>query len=250
MDWQELAMRFQSRDDWSGLSHRDFRTALEELALNVALPGAGPAERQQLLALYKDQIEYVLYSMDILTATSDSSDLSVAEIVKRDENKTFDANAKRNTLVAYMNSYLYKYINNVELHNLRALIEINPELSVEQAVDFYIATLVYPLVAVDNPSVYFTFRDVPEPQVGRNQALEALSAEMANAYKSNDELQMFKSTFYAMTNFGGGKYRPVHKAMVTLLDLPGLGEFRETFYENLPKIIENKGAIRLSGITA
>ena len=114
MDWQDLAMRFQSRDDWSGLSHRDFRTALEELSLSIALPGAGPAERERLLALYKDQIEYVLYSMDILNAWTDSSDLSVAEIVKRDENKTFDANAKRNTLVAYKKSCRNKYINNVQ----------------------------------------------------------------------------------------------------------------------------------------
>ena len=249
MDWQELAYKFQSQDDWSGLTYKDLREVLEGGIANMLFSNDGSAERELALSVCREQIDWVLYVTNP-GSLFDTSSLSVAEFVKRDENAQFDSQSKSHCYVFYLNTFLYKFIN-MELNNLRAIINNNDALTTKEAIEYFITILVYPYHAKDNPGVFFTFRNVQEGsmQPGRVQNLENLADELYTAYRNNDELQMFKTTFFVMTNFAGAKYRPIHRVLTSLFRFNDLGEFRSIFYENLPNIIKNKGAVNLKGFT-
>ena len=246
MDWQELAAEFQSRDDWSGFTYIDFRTALEGAIVNIAVPGAGSAEREYVLSVYGEQIDWILYCMNECLLFFDKN-LPVSEAVKKYENSMLSSVSKDNCIAGYINIFLYKFIN-MEINNLKAIVNNNDALTAKEAVDYFIATLVYPFHAKDNPGRFFTFRDAKEGamQPGRNQSLENLADELFDAYKNDDKLQMFKTVFYLGTNFAGAKYRPLHRALSGLL-VYDLGEFRNAFYENLPEIIKREGTVDFGG---
>ena len=249
MDWQELAWQFQSKQDWTGLTPGELRKALEGAIIASVYSGVPASQHADCLAYHGDQINFAMYAMcSAAFPFSDRPELSLQEMNKQYENLTFDSNSKRNCLAGYANVYFYKYIHNVEIHNLRMIVEVNDELSLQDAVDFFITSMVYPGVIEANPGMLVTYEMINDVPQSRIQSLKQVSVDLQQAYRSNDETALFKSVFYVMTNFAGTRYRGVHRALLSLFGIE-LAQFREDFYDSAETIIKNEGNLTIGRIT-
>ena len=186
--------------------------------------------------------------MSVVFPWSDNPEWTLKEAIRNYEKMTFERNSKRNCYVGYLNGYFYKYIHDVELHRLMMIVESNDELSLKDAVDFFITGIIYPSVVEAHPGMLVTYNMINGVQPTRIQSLQQISAELQIAYRNSDQVALFKSIYFLMTNFAGTNYRAVHRGVLMLLSIE-MAEFRETFYSNLPSIIENEGAVSLAGFT-
>ena len=250
MDKLELAWQFQSKQDWTGLTPKELRMALEGAIIAAVYANAPSSQHAECLAYHSDQIEFAMAAMSAAAFPfRDRPELSLQEMNKQYENMTFDNNSKRNCLVGYTNMYFYKYIKNVEIHDLKMIVEVNDNISLKDAVDFFITSMLYPEVIEANPGMLVTYDMIEGVQPSRIQSLSQIGADLQRAYRDNDEPVMFKSIFYLMTNFAGTRYRGVHRALLSIFGVD-MAQFREYFYKNVTTIIENEGNIVLGQITS
>ena len=111
MDRLELAGQFQSRQDWTGLTPKGLRIALEEAIIATVYANSPVSKRAECLAYHSDQIEFAMYAMSSAAFPfNERPELSLREMNRQFENLTFDSNSKKNCLVGYTNIYFYKYI--------------------------------------------------------------------------------------------------------------------------------------------
>ena len=249
MDWRDLGQQFQSKSDWTGLTPKELRVALEGTIIAAAYANVPQSQHAECLAFHEDQTDFAMYAM-VFTCFpfSDNPEWSLKEALRHVENQTFEKNSKRNCFVGYLNMYFYKYIHDVELHDLQMLLMLNEGLSLNDGIDFFITKMLYPRLIEANPGMLVTYHmlsDVPESRI---QSLNQISREMQTAYQKNDQVALFKNIYFLMTNFAGTAYRAVHRAVLSLLAID-MDDFRNTFYEYLPEIIENEGAITIGDIT-
>ncbi len=249
MNWQELAWQFQSKSDWTGMTPKELRIALEGAIIASVYSNVPPSQHADCLAYHENEIDFAMYSM-IMAAFpfSDNPEWSLKEVVERLGNRTFDNNAKRNCFVGYTNTYFYKYIHDVELHKLAMIVESNDGLSLQNAVDFFITSILYPGLLEANPGMLVTYNMIDGIQQSRVQSLKQISADLQRAFNNDDQVGLFKNIFFLMTNFAGTQYRGVHVALLSIFGIE-MAQYREDFYRNLPSLIENQGAITIGEIT-
>lgn len=250
IDARDLAHRFQARSDWSGMTPAEFRIALEWAIKQQVYPQASEEQWQQIRPMYKDQIDYAMYVMCCTQFPFiDKHEWSIEESNENFANMTMGGNAKRNFFVGYINVYFYRYIHSIELQNLKTILAINEDVPIDFAVDYFLTMIIFKEIVDANPDQQFEYHQINGIPASRVQALEDLRNKIVIAYNSGDEVDLFKHIFYAMTFFAGSTYRGVHKALMSLLGFDDLSVVREVFYNNVASIIENKGAIKLGGIT-
>lgn len=247
---QELARRFQSQSDWSGMTLGEFRKALEFAIRQGVYSGASDQQWAQILPMYKNEIEYALYAMGATQFPfSDQADWSVEDFNRNMARKTLDSNAKHNFFVGYMNCYFYRYIHSVELNNLRMILTVNEGIPMDYAVDYFLTLIIFNEVVAANPGQQFEYHQIQGVPASRVQALEELRNKIIVAYNNDDEPALFKHIYYAMTYFSGSTYRGVHKAAMALLGHEDMGAVREMFNSNVENLIKNQGNVSVGRVT-
>ena len=249
MNNRELAWQFQSRDNWTGLTPKELRLALEEAIIASCYANVPSYQRAECLAYHENEIDFAIYSMvSAAFPFSDNPNLSLKEINKARENKTFDNNSKNNCFVGYFNTYFYQYIHDVELYRLMRIVDSNDGLPLRDAVDFFITGIVYPEIVDANPGMLVTYQMISGVQPSRLQNLTQISGDIQRAYRANNQVELFKCIYFLMTNFAGTKYRAVHRGVLALFNAD-MAQFRELIYGQAAYIIEHKGQIAIGGFT-
>lgn len=239
-------MRFMANDDWSGMTPQDFRIAIEWLIPEIIYPTATAQQLAEVMPMYKNRIDYAMYSMCCAQFPfEDKSDWSLEQSLAHFSNMSLDANAKKNFFVGYMNNYFYRYIHDVELRNLYALIEANSDLSIDLIVDYFLTFIVCEETIDEDPDAVFEYHQLKDISPSRIKALESVRDEIVTALSEDDEVSLFKSIYYLMTYFAGSSYRGVHRAVMPLLGFEDFAAARELFYANVASLIEHKGGVRL-----
>ena len=163
-------------------------------------------------------------------------------------NKAFDSYGKRNCLEGYTNTYFYRYIHDVELCNLARIVESKKQMPLEDAVDYFITGILYPDIVDANPGRFITYRTVCNVPSARVRSLTRISCDIQRAYRSNNQVELFKNAFFLMTDFAETKYRAVHRGVMALFNAD-MAAYREAFYRNVPGIIAREGAIATGRVT-
>lgn len=249
---EQTLMKMVSEDDWSRFTLGDFRNAVET-GIIATLQG-GIAQNMESVDYWlrecADKVEYLAYIVGQVTFSPFSEpDGTVRQCVDGWCNRLLDSNSKHNMFVGYLRTFFYKYLSQVEIPLLRAIVQQNPSLSLRQAAEYYVTQLLYKPVIEANPGAFLTFehfRDIPD---SRKAALRKHAANIEEALRRDDGRSLYKEIFYMMTFYAGTSYRRVHAAVCALLGNIDMAAFREAFYSQLDSIIEAEGALELGKIT-
>ncbi|MDR1089410.1 MAG: hypothetical protein LBL23_09130 [Coriobacteriales bacterium] len=248
---ESLTMALTAKEDWTGYTFAEVRSAIEAgLALTLSPPG-GEEECEFWSERCKNEIDYLLYVFagTQLLYTMIYPDMGIEEVLKKCNGEAIDKNGKRNFFVCYLNTYFYRYIKNIEIPKIQEIVKVNPELSRKQAIDFYITQLLYFDVVKANEGMFFIYEDINDVPSQRKHALNEIANKVVAALADNDERALFENIFLLMTFFAGSNFRRVHASVTAIIGI-GMADFRQLFHDNLDRIIENKGNIRIGGITA
>lgn len=244
----KVAESLMGLEDWSGYSVGDLYDALLEMTYST-LPDAVQVGDQDARRFWtsacKPNIDFLLYMYcDPLGAWPENR--PVSECVERSRGMQLGRSSGHSLLVYYFNVYFYKYIS-MEISRLNKIATVNSDMTFEMAVKHFITTLVYEGIGEEYPGTYLGYDEMAFVPAGRKQAFAAVAEDICAAHRSGDEVLMFRSVFYLMTYFAGSSYRRVHDAVTTLLGID-MASFRGQFYENLPRIVRDKGSVNISGI--
>ena len=245
---EELAMMFRSREDWSGLTVEEFKFALEWALKESTYSKLSEEEWNKISSKYEGNIDYAIYTMCYFDPL-ENQDWSIKEKVNSILNNTFNSTSKRNAIVGYKCTYMFEYINSIELHRLKSMIEINKNLCINTIVDYYLTNLIYIDEVKANPGVQFEYHQIEDEPDTRIKSLEDLRNKIVYAYNRDNQIDLYKNIFYAMTHFSGSTYRGVHKAVMFLFNIRDYSIFRDIFYKELPNIIKNRGVIPIGNVT-
>ena len=235
-------------DDWSAHTVGELYDALLESTAST-LPDAAEGRRGEMapwIEACRPNIEFLMYLYCDPLGTY-PEDAPIAALLDRCRDERLSPSAKQRLFSLYLNTYLYKYIR-AEYADLEGFIEANPTLPRPQVVDHFITTLVYHGIAEANPGKFLGFEVVPGIPEGRKQAFRDMRSDILQALDSGNDALLFRSVFLLMTYFAGSAHRCVHNAVTTLLGVD-MGEFRELFFAQLPRIIEDEGAISVTRVT-
>jgi hypothetical protein len=157
-----LAHKAQTDQEWTGYTFGEIRSAVDTaLALSLSPPG-GQAEYDFWKKQCKSQVDYLFYSFSKLTVRLFLPDgtLGIEDVLASSETERLYEGAKHSFMVCYANTYLYRFINDVEVPKVREIVEMYPDVPRTKAVDFYITELLYRDTVRDNPGVFFTVADI------------------------------------------------------------------------------------------
>jgi hypothetical protein len=253
-----LAMYLCNNDDWYGYDLRDLRRAIDSALVTTldVTPGDDLSQYAFWINQCKPQVDFALYLFGTQQTLGlyDKPEDSIEEALgKMYDVVSLDRYSKRNLFVAYLNSYFYKYIKTVELNNLHAILERNGDFGVEFCVDFFITTVLYASELEEfqktHPGKGVTYKQFGNISPERKEALSRISESMVAALRKSDERAQFENVFLLMTYYVGSNYRRVHNALTAILNIQ-TADFRQLFYDNLDRIIQNEGNIQLGGFYA
>lgn len=265
----ELIVRqLANSSDWSAFKLGDLSEAIRSL---VVLTLKGPVDPEVVdywRGRCDSEIDFLVYSFALVDVRGAADDPAreVDELVHEWAPNPLGITSKRNLLPVYLNTYFFKYIASVELPKLHGAMT-NSGLTPEQCIDFYITHLLYGGVVEENPGVFFTYEQIPGIDPGRVSALQQIRNDLvrdigqigteqfasllydlrspfwpSTAADAQDLTPVFKSVFLLMTYYVGSNYRRLHDAVTTLLAVD-TAEFRNTFFQNLPSIIQHHGGL-------
>lgn len=241
----DLAAYFQTNQNWSGRTFGELKTALEWIIRTQVLDSCTKEEwESEYKSYYSAQLDYAIYTMDIMNALIPSPGLTIAETNQSNSSRKMDSDTARNSLVGYLNVYFYRYINNIELPKLRGYIQSNPSESTEYVVDVFLTSIIYKSTMDSYPNESFSYHEIEGVPSSRIESLESLRNQIITHYEANNTVRLFQDIFMAMTYYAGSPYRGVHKAVLSLYD-GDMKSFREMFFKSLPAIIENKGSLSI-----
>lgn len=261
-------VKFANSQSWSGYTVNDLREALRSLIL---LTLKGPAD-PETVAYWRGrcdaELDFLVYSLALVDVrgADDDPDKDVGHLVQEWASLPLSVTSRQNLLPVYLNTYFFKYIAAVELPKLQVA-STNPQLTLQEGIDFYITHLLYTAVVEENPGTFFTYEQIPGVDAQRIAALHQVRDDLVTSLRrlGPDRLEsligqmktpfgrtspadaellvpVFRSLFLLMTYYVGSNYRRVHDAVTQLLGVDMAG-FRTAFFEQLPTIIRLQGSL-------